>query len=623
MWLALTSAAVRFRILISRWLVRFGLRDDSFLVVLATLIGIITSLAAVGFHGLTRLIGDGLYKGIGPDILYQKQVWLIALLPAIGGLGVGLIQRYWSKTEGGHGIIDVIVSVIRSTGFVKPSLALQTILTSSLTLGTGGSTGAEGPIVQIGAAIATGIGQFFRIARQHMPILIGCGSAAGISAIFNAPIGGVLFTLEVILFDFSLRTFTPVVVASVIANVTTQGLMGEDYRAIFALPSWTETRHTPLEWGQLGNFAVLGLLAGGVGVLLLRTLHRIEALFHPLRWLGFFRPAIGGLVVGLLGVIYIVVFGWVLFDRVKPFPFSTYPMPAFFGDGYGIIRMFLDHSFYADTPANKLLLLLIPLFFLKIFATGMTLGSGGSGGVIAPALFLGATLGAILGIVLQKLNLFGNVQPEVYAVVGMGAVLAAVLHAPLASILIVVELTQDNKIMVPAMFACVLSTGTAKALFRDSVYTHALRGRGVSVGSSSDLSVLRRMNVEQVPLEPAVVLKSTDPLQHMIDLLNEGGTDNFAVLGPQGLYAGMIASEDLKLILLQREAIPLLTIGELMRVDLPLVQTSDDLATVMDIFSNKDVGRLCVGIASSPGRIVGMISRAGLMRVYQERLSGQ
>ncbi|HEY7117447.1 MAG TPA: chloride channel protein, partial [Tepidisphaeraceae bacterium] len=209
----------RVRVLANRLFSRMGMGEGSFLLVVAVLIGIITSAAAVAFHELILWIRGILYERLGPRVdLYGKGIVFLVILPALGGLAVGLILRYVVRAREGHGIVDVLEMVLRSKGNIRAAVAVEKIVTSGITIGSGGSAGAEGPIVQIGASIASGLGQLFRLTRISMPVLIGCGSAAGISAIFNSPIGGVLFTLEVILLDFSVRTFTPVVVASVVAN---------------------------------------------------------------------------------------------------------------------------------------------------------------------------------------------------------------------------------------------------------------------------------------------------------------------------------------------------------------------------------------------------------------------
>jgi len=611
----------RLRVLATRLLARLGFGEGTFLLFAAVLIGVITSAAAVAFHELIVCIREWLYDRLDGRIhLYDGGgIAVLVALPALGGLLVGVIAQYVVRAREGHGIVDVLEMVLRSRGGVRPAVAVEKIVTAGITIGSGGSAGAEGPIVQIGASIASGIGQLFRVTRATMPLLIGCGSAAGISAIFNSPIGGVLFTLEVILQDFSIRTFTPVVLASVIANITTQSIFRQihhevEYQAIFALPDWVRERHHAMAWDQAANFIVLGLICGGVAVALTRLMYFAEGAFGRLRFPKALKPALGGAVLGALGVAYVMIFGWSR-GVSKPFAFGDYSMPAFFGDGYGVIRRLLDGDLYPATGIAPLLTLVAALVVLKVVGTCLTLGSGGSGGIIAPSLFLGAATGATVGILLRATHLFTDLQPEIYALVGMGAVLGAVVHAPLAGILILFDVTRDDKVMLPAMLTTITATGFARLLFRDSIYTLTLRRRGVHVGGGV-IGQLQRVTVEQVELEPATLVNVGDPLQPVIEAVAQNGVADVVAVD-EGQYAGMITAADLQTALWQREAIPLLTVADVVRSDVPIVRTTDDLASVLDVLSRNDVMRLPVCLPHSPGKVIGLISRVALLRRYQ------
>jgi CIC family chloride channel protein len=627
MWSAVIAAAVRIRLWVSRVFFRLGFREDGFLLVLAVLIGVVTAGAAVGFHVLIRMIRDGLYVRLASHVaLYGKGLALLIVLPAAGGLAVGLITRYVFRVREGHGIVDVMESVIRSSGIIRPLSAIEKIITSAITIGSGGSAGAEGPIVQIGAGIASGVGQLFGIARAQMPLLIGCGSAAGISAIFNSPIGGVFFTLEVILLDFSLRTFAPVVLASVIANVTTKEIFTywgqEKYEAIFALPTWAIGNQAELGWAYLPNFILLGMVCGVVGVSLTRMMNFTEMRFAKLRLRKEYRAAIGGAILGVMGVFWVLVIGWWMLHRPKPMDFVQYPLPAFFSDGYGVIRQLVTgtnepgYGIYEQFGPGMLMLLLAVLCVFKLAGTSATLGSGGSGGIIAPSLFLGAVAGGFVGVFLRRMG--AHIEPSIYALVGMGAVLAAVVHAPLAAVLILLELTGDPKLVLPAMLATIVATGIARNIFRDSIYSVTLRARGVMTGTASDLSILRRLTVESVELEPATCVEAMAPFAEILELAERIGATTFVVIDDGGRYAGMVISEDVRSALLGREALPLLLVRDLMR-EVPPVSTSDDLARVLAMFGRHDVDHLPVTVTRN-GRIVGTVSRAKVMRAYQRGL---
>lgn len=615
---SVTAAAARARVLVSRGLVALGFKDDAFLLFVAAIVGVITAAAAVGFHALIDRIRDTLY-GVNDSFLYGPGAILLIVYPAVGGLLVGFITLLFSRDSHGHGVVDVMESVIRSSGFIRPIKAVERIFSSAITIGSGGSTGPEGPIVQIGAAIASGFGQFFRLTRTQMPLIIGCGAAAGVSAIFNTPMGGLLFALEVILLDFSLKTITPVIVASVIANVTTQAILQPKGLAIFQLK---QLENLSVSWPQLFNFLLLGFICGIAGVLLTILASRSERWFQQSRIPRVFRPAFGGALLGVLGIIYIGIFGW-LSGGGRPIIDRGYPMPGFFGDGYGFIQKLFDAGFYQSAGDSYLLAVLAFLAVAKIVGTCLTVSSGGSGGIIAPSLFIGAVTGGFLGLLLQKLGIFANVSPQFYALVGMGAVLAAVIHSPITAIVILVEISRDYQLALPAMLATIVAMAVSQRIHPDSIYTLGLRQRGLITGAKSEHMLLRRMHVEEVTLEPASLLQPTDPLQAVLDRTSKVGLSDFVVIDKQGYYLGMLLDEDIHSAMVDREAIPLLVTSELIRRDIPFVLNSDDLAHVLELFTRHNLDHLPVCLATAQGKVIGMISRGGLMRTFQNRLSGE
>ena len=627
----LATIGTRIRVLFGRTAGRLGLGETAFLVPLAVVIGAVTAVAAVAFHELILLIRGGIYQRAGEEFLYGAGMWILLAAPALGGLAVGLISRKVAQEKEGHGIVDVMESVARTRGFVRPGVAVEKIFTSALTIGTGGSAGAEGPIVQIGAAISSAVGALFRIARHQMPTLVGCGCAAGISAIFNAPIGGLLFTLEVILRDFSIRTVTPIIVASVVANVTMRAIVpalsqwlhggGEAaYITVFAAPQRYFGQDVLLNWSEAGNFVLLGVACGLLGAALTRSMHIGERGFRRLitgsGWIKALRPAVGGAILGLMGLVSVLI---VQRGTGGPFQFETYPQPAFYGDGYGIIEQLLSPSLYLRFETLILLALLAGLCAAKIVATVVTLGSGGSGGVIAPSLLIGATTGGCLGVLLRSTGLFTDVRPEAYALIGMAAVLAAVVHAPLASILILFEISGEEKVLLPAMLGVVVALGTARLLTPDSFYVLALRRRGVRVGGI-DPALLRRLSVEQVSLEPATLIEAEEPLGSLVARLERLQKRDLIVVDRQGAFAGFLPAEDVQTALLRPPGeVEQLRVKDLVRSDIPLVLNTDDLAHVFELFASLNVSHLPVGLADAtdnqrPGRAIGMISRAGVFR---------
>ena len=620
------QSALRLRLATDRLLGRLGLGEHAILVPLAVIIGVLTSGLAVAFHELIAVIRDLLYlRAVPADVLYGAGLPLLVAFPAAGGLVVGAFNRFVRRNRGGHGVVDVIETALRSRGRINPLVSVEQILTSAVTIGSGGSAGAEGPIVQIGAGVSSGVGALFQIGRAHLPALIGCGTAAGISAIFGAPIGGVLFTLEVILLDFSIRAITPIVLASVVAYVTTQAVFlhlhgAAHSRSIFQVASGV-AGDVPLSWSGVPAVAVLGIGCGLVGVTLTRTMHRSEELFRKLRAPAALRPAIGGALLGTIGVAYVLIFGWLMLGTHKPFDFKAYPMPAFYGDGYGVIGLLLDDSPGGTLGGTRLTLLLAFLVLAKIVGTSLTLSSGGSGGVIAPSLFLGATTGYLLGLVFGRLGWSADLTPGYFALIGMGAVLAAVVHAPLASILILMEVTNQRDVVLPAMLACVAATGAARLVSKDSIYTLGLRRRGVLTGSGSDVALLRRITVDELDLEPVRTFPAKAPLADLLKSYDASdGDHDFVLIDDDGRYVAMALAEDVRTALLQSEAIPYMLVEDVGRADVPTVKTTDDLAAAFDAFGRHDVSRLPVVLPARPGRVVGLVGRKELMRRYHDTL---
>ncbi len=299
-------------------------------------------------------------------------------------------------------------------------------------------------------------------------------------------------------------------------------------------------------------------------------------------------------------------------------------MPEFYGNGYPAVRSLLDRSFYLDDAgqlksAGYLLLGLVSLAILKPMATCLTIGSGGSGGFFAPSLLIGAAVGGAFGTVVAALHWGDAASPAQYAVVGMAAMVAAVLHAPLTAILIVYEITQTYEIILPLMFAAVISTVSARLISRQSMYTRQLARLGVRVGAATDLTILRRLSVEDVPMLPPIQVRPDESGQRLLELTEQHAVGDVVVVDEHDHYVGMVTHSDLRAALVYREAIPLLQVHELQRSDLPRVSMHETLDVVLDKFSRHDVHSLAV-VDESSGAVRGLITRSSLMQRYQAAL---
>ncbi len=609
---------------------RIGLHQDWYLIVVAAGIGTVTAFGAIAFmtlmEGTERRVAE--LSGVIPW-------WTLPVLPMGGALVSGLIVYLFAREARGQGVLEVMDSLYRKGAVIRPRIATVKSIASICTIGSGGSAGVEGPIVHIGSAIGSGLAQLLRVPRDHAATLLGCGAAAGIASVFNAPIAGVMFALEILLRDFSLRTFTPIVVASVFSTATTQAWYGEN-DAIFAAPRrMAEYQFTITE---LPSYLLLGLVCGGLAVLFTRTLYGTEDLYDKLKLHPIIKPVTGALALGVLGIAYLQFAGG---------GGGQGTLPAFFGNGYETIRGLLSPGSYgvefddvaAVTGANvpvvigevsgiiepvqRSLLFLGLLIVLKLIATAFTLGSGGSGGVSAPSLFLGASAGAFFGVLLDHVGLLPDGgSPAAYALVGMAATLAGSTHAPLTAILILFELTRDVYVLLPVMLASVVATIFAQLLMRDSIYSLKLRRRGVLIGIAADLTILRRLTVGDVTSHPASKVGPDEPLSALFERRDGEHAIDFVVTDHNGEYLGMVTAQEMRTALIEREAIPYLVVSEVMRRDLPTVSPDETLDRVLEKFSKHDVASLALVDDSTKARqVLGLITRGRLMQRYQRALT--
>ena len=605
-----------------RRLVASGYSSEWYLIPLAAVVGSLMGLVAVGFDVLVEHSGHLFFGVLGQRLSGAVggggvALLLLIALPALGGLAVGLLSllaRPMAASSRGPGIPVVVEALARHEGNIPARAGLLRAGTSSLTLGSGGSAGVEGPIILIGSALASWLSRVLRVGREHRQTLVGCGAAAATAGIFNAPIAGVIFVLEVILRDFSLKTFMPIVVASVFGVATAQALLGQN-EAVFGV-SEALSASSAFSFAEMGHYAVLGVLCGLLGAGFHRALRLSDRAGQALKMPGWIKPALGGSLLGLLGVAFVLLFRQPVVNGYAP--------PTFFGNGYTVIEALLEPASYeadAEHPGHLRqhgLALLAALLGLKLVGTCLTLGSGGSGGVIAPSLLLGATLGAGFAVACRNAGLFFGDTPAAYALAGMAGVIAAVAHCPLTAFLLVFEITGDYEVILPIMLVAILATTVAQQCVSDSIYSAMLRERGIRTGTHSDLTLLRRLRCADVPLARAVMVHPDDPAQKLIDLAADYAVVDYVVADDRGRCIGMVVGQDVRATLVRREAVPLMIVSELMRTNLPVASPAQTLDVVMEQFAQHDVASLAV--VDDAGTTQGVITRARLMQTYQAAL---
>jgi len=581
---------------------------DWALIILGAAIGSLTGLAAIGFAKVLHIVEQRVQHAQG------EHIWMLVAAPVVGMGITGVLVKLFASEAKGHGVPQVMKAIIKGKSRIRWPVGVTKVAASILTVGSGGSAGTEGPVVQIGATLGSVIGRWFPFTREHLPTLVGCGAAAGISSIFNAPIAGVFFVLEILLRDFSVKAFAPIVVASVFSAAVTQAILGSN-DALFA--SAEELHGFVFTISELPSYIILGLLCGVVAVAFNKLLHKGEDLFDDWKIHTLLKPIFGAMALGALGI------GAVLAMRGMSSQEAS-GVPAFFGNGYETITSLLSPSAYSDgSLITHSLGVLAALVLLKMVATTLTLASGGSGGVFAPSLFLGATAGAAFGILLETIGLMPEGgSPAAYALVGMAAVVAGTTHATLTSILILFELTRDVYVLLPIMLAATVATILASIIERDSIYTFKLRREGVLLGASRDISLLRKIPVTSVPIEPLPddPVFASDPLGKLVSLHANYHVPDFVVVEQDGTYIGMVTGHDMRTALIDREAIPLLLVAELLRTDLPTIQPDEMLDAVVDAFAEHDISSICLVTGGKNPRPIGLITRGKVMNRYRKAL---
>ncbi len=608
---------------------RWGIREETLLVVLSVFIGLGAGAATYGFEKTVVFITRHFFNPIVHATHCTTNwhyLWILPLIPAVGGLLLSFWRLLFRRPRTRlHGLAGVLYSLTRQAGKMHPLQAAESWGGAALTIGSGGSAGPEAPIAVIGASIGNLISNLAGISRRNLPTLIGCGAAAGISAVFAAPIAGVLFAVEVMLRDFSVRTLTPVVISSVIASTMYRALeQKHSVRGLFQMP--TKGAAFVFTFHELPFYLVLGIICGLLAVLITRAFMLVEHVsWHVKKIPPFLHPAIGGCLSGVCGVALILMFRHDMFLRSR---FSHAYVPIFAG-GYPTILRAIDPTWYVPGHpiAGHLFMLtlgfLAAVCLLKILATAFTLGSGGSGGIFAPALFIGATGGGAVGEALALFFPHLHIQPSTYALVGMGSVLAACIQAPLMAIILLFELTQNYAVMLPIMLAAVTATVVQQLLIGESIYTLALKDLGVRLGSAVGISALRRIGVEQMRLKTAPIAGPDDPLSTILSRSQQTGAGEFVVLDQGKKYLGLLTIDDLKVVMLEPEAAPLLLVGEVLRSDLPPIKLHDTLECALEMFARHEVSHLAVvNDVNGATDLMGLLSRADLMKRYYTELGG-
>ena len=510
------------------------------------------------------------------------------LMMAASGLIVGYVVSKWASEAKGHGVPEVMEAIAIRGGRIRPRVAAIKVFASSLTIGTGGSAGREGPIVQVGSALGSTLGQVLHFSNERVRTLVACGAAAGIAATFNAPIAGSIFALEVILGRFTVRYFGAVVISAVSAGVIGRIYLGD--KPAFNVPAYSLDH-----FGELGIYIILGILSALVAVAFIRLLYRAEELFDGWKTPQSIRAATGMILTAIVAL-----------------PLAGQEV---LGSGLDLIGETIAEDFKLP------LMTLAALLVLKMLATVFTLGGGNSGGVFAPSLFMGAVLGGIVGTIGNQLFPEVVQHPGAYAIVGMAAVFSGAARAPITAVLIVFEMSNDYRLILPLMLATVTSTLLAESLFRESIYTLKLKLKGVALQSGRDIDVLQGVKVEEVMTRNPESVHHGSPITELANQFAITGHHGLTVHDDEKRFWGLVTINDLR----RAHANGVSPDASVRDVAVPVSRLTvafpdETLSEVMARMSTRGIGRLPVVSRADPGNLLGLIRREDVLHGYRVAL---
>ena len=553
------------------------------MVVMGLFVGVLGGYGAVGFRYLINFIQTVAYGSPAEllDVVVTHPWFIRILVPAAGGLIVGPVVYFLAREAKGHGVPEVMYAVALKQGIIRKRIVFIKALVSAVCIATGGSVGREGPIVQIGSAVGSSVGQLLKLSANRIRTLVGCGAAAGIAATFNAPIAASIFALEIILGEFEIASFSPIIISAVSATAISRHYLGDI--PAFVLPEYVLS--SPLEFPL---YAILGIVCALVAVGFTLTLYKFEDMWDAVKFPEYLKALVGGLMMGALGLVF----------------------PHVLGVGYGAI----DLALMIKMSWWFMGLLVV----MKIVATSITIGSGGSGGIFAPSLFLGAMAGSAFGAVMHHFFPSVAAAAGAYGVVGMGAVVAATTHGPLQAILIIFEMTGNYKVILPLMITCIISTLVASRLCGESIYTFKLIRRGINIRGGKEMTILDSMPVKNVMYHTVEQVPEMLHLTALAKRLPKSRSNNFVVVNDKEEITGVLTFLDYYDKLFNEKIDDHMVVKDIMSTDVVTVTTEDNLAAALEKITAKDFSILPVVSPDDPLKLKGILTRRDILEAYDQ-----
>lgn len=570
------------------------LSQKQFLIILALLVGIGSALAAQ----ILKLLIYEIEHLLTSQFDTTRANWLFLVYPVIGIFITALFIKYVVRDDIGHGVTKILYALSRKQGNIRSHNQWSSVIASAITIGFGGSVGAESPIVLTGSAIGSNLGRMFRLDHKTMILLIGCGASGAIAGIFKAPIAGLMFTLEVLMVDMTMATLLPLLVSCLTATCITYAWTGTE-------PMFNFTLSDPFVVGRVPTTVMLGIFCGFISLYFTRVMNRFEQIFCKIHGM-YGKLALGG---GLLAIL-------------------IYFFPPLYGEGYNTISVLLSGStgvetssvlntslFYGRTDILLFYLGLIIVF--KVFASTATNGGGGCGGTFAPSLFLGCIGGFLFSRLWNMYGFYDVYTPETnYALLGMAGVMSGVFHAPLTGVFLIAELTGGYALFLPLMIVSASSYLTINAFERHSIYAMRLARKGELLTHHKDRSVLTLMSLDAIIDKERPCLRPDMFLGQIVLAISTCKSLHFAVIDMKGGLCGVINMNSIRKIIFRSELYRMYRANQLMEQPQVKLYTDDNMQTIMDKFAKCDAGTLPV--LNADGTFVGFVSRTRLYASYRQ-----
>ena len=586
---------------VSNWLQRFltwrekNIKEKRFILVLSFLVGIFTALAAL----LLKLLIHWIQKFLTDNFNVTEANYLYLVYPVVGIFLTGLFVRYVVKDDISHGVTKILYAISRRQSRIKRHNTWSSIIASSITIGFGGSVGAEAPIVLTGSAIGSNLGSLFKMERRTLMLLVGCGAAGAVAGIFKAPIAGLVFTLEVLMIDLTMTSLLPLLISSVTAATLSYVVTGQEAMFQFHLDE-------PFELGRIPYVIALGVFCGLVSLYFTRAMNRLEGVFGRLK-APYKKLALGGIMLSVLIFLF----------------------PPLYGEGYDTIELLLNGTNNSDWDtvmnnslfyghSNLLLVYLMLIIVFKVFASSATNGGGGCGGIFAPSLYLGCIAGFVFSHFSNEFDVTAYLPEKNFALMGMAGVMSGVMHAPLTGVFLIAELTGGYDLFLPLMIVSVSAYLTIIVFEPHSIYSMRLAKKVELLTHHKDKAVLTLMKMENVVETDFITVRPEMDLADMVKVIAKSRRNIFPVTDEEGKLLGIVLLDDIRNIMFRQELYHRFTVNRFMTSPPARLYNTDNMEQVMQTFDDTKAWNLPV--VDQEGHYLGFVSKSKIFNSYREVL---